>query len=114
MFANRCSWRRFLLIVLGLGLLALVVHALFGARGYVALRQQRKEYERLKQEIQALREENQQLIEEIKTLKSDPEMIERIAREELKLARPGETVIALPQTQTQEPPLSAPSQKQQE
>ena len=106
------AWRRFVLIVLGLGLLALVVHTLFGPRGYLALRQQQKEYERLKLEIQALQEENRRLIEEIKALKSDPQMIERIAREELKLARPGETVISLPQTQTQQPAVApAPQQK---
>lgn len=106
---NRSAWRRYLLIVLGLGLLAFVVHTVFGARGYLALRQQQKEYERLKQEIQALQEENQRLIEEIKALQSDPATIERIAREELKLTRPGETVISLPQEPS--PAASAPPQK---
>jgi len=102
--ANRSPWRRRLLIVLALALLALLVHTLFGPRGYLALRQQQREYERLKLEIQALQDENRRLSEEIKALKSDPQMIERLAREELRLARPGETVIALPQTQPLQPP----------
>ncbi|MFQ5816570.1 MAG: septum formation initiator family protein, partial [Terriglobia bacterium] len=88
---NRAStWHRVLLTVLGLGLLALVVHTLFSEHGYLALRQQQREYKRLRQEIQRLQEENQRLEEEIKALKSDPRAIERLAREELKMARPGE------------------------
>ena len=49
-------WRRFLLIVIGLGLFALVVHAVFGERGYLGLRSQRSEYERLRQEVRTLEE----------------------------------------------------------
>ena len=90
-------WRRFLLIVIGLGLFALVVHAVFGERGYLGLRSQRGEYGRLKQEVRTLEEENQQLKKEIKALKSDPSAVERVAREELKMAKPGETVITLPE-----------------
>ncbi len=90
-------WRRFLLIVIGLGLFALVVHAVFGERGYLGLRSQRGVYERLKQEVRTLEEENQQLKEEIKALKSDPRAVERVAREELKMAKPGEVVITLPE-----------------
>ncbi len=90
-------WRRFLLIVIGLGLFALVVHTVFGERGYLGLRSQRSEYERLRQEVRTLEGENQQLKEEIKALKSDPSAVERVAREELKMAKPGETVITLPE-----------------
>ena len=90
-------WRHLLLTLLGLGLLALVVHTVFGERGYLALRRQQREYERLRQEIQSLQEENRRLEEEIKALKSDPRAIERVAREELKMARPGEKVYSLPQ-----------------
>jgi cell division protein FtsB len=89
-------WPRILLTVLGLGLFALVVHTVFGEHGYLALRQQRKELERLEQEIKRLEEENRRLAEEVEALKSDPRAIERVAREELKLARPGEKVITLP------------------
>ena len=90
-------WRRFLIIVIGLGLFALVVHTVFGERGYLGLRSQRGEYERLRQEVQKLEEENQQLKEEIKALKTDPSAIERVAREELKMVKPGEVVITLPE-----------------
>ena len=94
-------WRRFLIIVIGLGLFALVVHTVFGERGYLGLRSQRGEYERLRQEVQKLEEENQQLKEEIKALKTDPSAIERVAREELKMVKPGEVVITLPEKKRQ-------------
>ncbi len=94
-------WRRFLIVVIGLGLFALVVHTVFGERGYLGLRSQRGEHERLRQEVQKLEEENQQLKEEIKALKSDPNAIERVAREELKMVKPGETVITLPEKKDQ-------------
>ena len=93
--------RRFLIIVIGLGLFPLVVHTVFGERGYLGLRSQRGEYERLRQEVRTLEEENQQLKEEIKALKSDPNAIERVAREELKMVKPGETVITLPEKKDQ-------------
>lgn len=89
-------WRRLLLALLGLGLLALVVHTFFGDKGYLELRRQRQELERLQSEIQRLEEENRRLIEEIQALKTDPRAVERVAREELKMARPGEKVIILP------------------
>jgi cell division protein FtsL len=82
--------------LLGLGLLALVVHTLFGEHGYVAIRRQEQEVRRLEAEIDRLEEENRKLTTEIKALESDPRAIERVAREQLKMARPGEKVITLP------------------
>ncbi len=51
--------------------------------------------------MKKLEEENQQLKEEIKALKSDPNAIERVAREELKMVKPGEVVITLPEKKDQ-------------
>ena len=99
-------WRRLLLAVVGLALLALVVHTLFGEEGYLALRQQKQELQRLQEEIQRLEEENRRLVEEIQTLKTDPRAMERVAREQLKMARPGEKVIILP---TEKPESNQPA-----
>ena len=88
--------RRLLLAVVALGLLALVVHTLFGEHGYLALRRQQQELQRLESEIKRLEDENRRLTEEIQSLKTDPRAVERVAREELKMARPGEKVILLP------------------
>ncbi len=55
-----------------------------------------KEIERLRQEIIQVNAENRELAVQVKALKSDPRMIERIAREEMGLARPGELIFRLP------------------
>jgi cell division protein FtsB len=57
----------------------------------------------LQQEIKDLQQENAQMREQIKHLNSDPEAIEREAREKLHYAKPGEVIITLPdQPQTQQ------------
>lgn len=76
-------------------LIALVVGSLFGDRGILHLMTQRQRAEALHEEIEALRQENLHLYAEIQALRSDPRSVERLAREELGLARPGETVFLL-------------------
>jgi len=98
----RLSWedarfRRTALLALALIILFLIVHELFGEHGYLALRRRRQELESLQLEVKRLQEENQKLEQEIKALKSDPNAIEKLAREQLKLARPGEVIYALPE-----------------
>ncbi len=75
----------------------LVVHEIFGERGWLALRHERKEYKSLQQQIQQLQQENQRLEQQIKALKSDPKAIEKLAREQMRLARPGEIIYTLPE-----------------
>jgi cell division protein FtsB len=101
------SRRRILMGVLGLGLLALMVHTVFGEHGYLTLRRQQREMDRLNQEIQRLEEENKRLADEIESLKADPRAVERVAREQLKMARPGERVITIPEN----PPAPADADK---
>jgi cell division protein FtsB len=78
-----------------LALVALLVGSFFGDRGMLQLMAQRRKAELLQQEIQNLRGENQRLAEEIAALRSDPRAIERLAREQLGLARPGETIFVV-------------------
>ena len=78
--------------VLVLICIALLVHEIFGTHGFLALRQERKEVESLRQQIRQLEQENSELDKRIKALKSDPKAIERLAREQIRLVRPGETV----------------------
>jgi cell division protein FtsL len=59
----------------------------------------RKEVLRLDAELQKAAEENRQLKNSIEAL-SDPKAVERIAREKLGYARPGETVIRFEQPAT--------------
>jgi cell division protein FtsB len=74
---------------------ALVVGSLFGDRGFLQLFRQQQRAEALAREIEELRMDNRHLASEIVALRSDPRAIERLAREELGLTRPGETVFLM-------------------
>ena len=91
------AWRRRLATV-GVGMLALAMawHVAFGPNGMVAYMHKRAEYQKLQGDIHALDVENQQLEQQVQRLRSDPETIEREAREQLRYARPGETIYTLP------------------
>lgn len=82
--------------ILAVVLLALLAHDIFGAHGFLAMRRTQKQIERLRKDIQQVNQENRALAEQVKALKSDPRVIERIAREEMGLARPGEIIFKLP------------------
>lgn len=74
----------------------LFVHVMFGANGMVIYKQKRAEYVSLQKDIDALQKENDKYTQDIKALQTDPNMIEKEAREQLHYARPGETVFVPP------------------
>lgn len=74
----------------------LFVHIVFGANGMVIYRQKRTEFNDLEKTVSKLQKENRDYTEQIKALKSDPEMIEKEAREQLHYTRPGEVVYVTP------------------
>jgi cell division protein FtsB len=85
--------------ILGLFVLALVVHDVFGAHGFIAMRRTQNEINKVRKDIDRLNSENAELGEQVKALKTDPHLIEKIAREELQHAKPGEVIIRIPQSQ---------------
>jgi cell division protein FtsL len=85
------------ILVLLLVSVALIVHNIFGQNGYLASRRQLKELQTLQQQIQQLQQENEELEKENRALKSDPAAIERKAREDLHLAKPGEKIYTVPE-----------------
>jgi cell division protein FtsL len=85
----------------------LLVHDVFGTHGYLAMRRKQQEIQKVKTELNRLDKENNTLQQDVKDLKSDPQTIERIAREELGQARPGEVIIKLPPPAPAEPPPAA-------
>jgi cell division protein FtsB len=87
--------RRLLLSATVVGLIALGVGAVFGDRGLLTLNRKQHQVQGLRQEIDALREENARLATEIAALRSSPRAVERLAREELGLARADEVVFLL-------------------
>jgi len=82
--------------VLGLFVLALVVHDIFGTHGFLAMHKTQVEIRKVRKDIDRLNSENIQLSSQVKALKSDPHEIERIAREELQRAKQGEVIIRVP------------------
>ena len=54
-------------------------------------------------EIEKLKQENQRLAQKVKDLRSDPHAIEELAREELRLGRPGEVIVTIPRSQPPAP-----------
>jgi cell division protein FtsB len=74
----------------------LFVHVTFGANGMVVYKQKRAEYDSLQKDIVALQKENDDYTKQIDELKTDPNMIEKEAREQLHYARPGDVVFVPP------------------
>ena len=98
---KRLRYRR-ALILLAIALSVLAGNAIFGEGGLRVLLEARRENQGLEQEIERLEEENRQLEGDIQGLRSDPAAIEKLAREQMQMAKPGEIIFTLPDDQGQE------------
>lgn len=94
--------------LLAIFVLVLLVHDIFGTHGFLAMRRKQEEIQKVNSELERLNKENATLQHEKQDLKTDPQTIRRIAREELQLAHPGEVIIKLPPPP---PPSEAPPAK---
>ena len=83
-----------------LGTTALAVAALaivaYGGQSLTRVWQMKHEVESLEREIARLHAEATKFRDEVASLRSDPEAIEKIARERLGFIMPGEIVLKLP------------------
>ncbi|MGC1910332.1 MAG: septum formation initiator family protein [Candidatus Acidiferrales bacterium] len=77
------------------GLSLLLLQDIFGTHGVLAMRRSQVQVQQVQKQIDQLDSENQRLEGRVKSLKTDPTAIERIAREEMGLKRPGEHVFWL-------------------
>jgi cell division protein FtsB len=68
-------------------------HVIYGRHGISVWQQKRAEDRALQQEIKTLQQENAQMRNQIQRLQSDPEEIEREAREKLHYAKPGDVIV---------------------
>ena len=89
-------WSRHARKILGGALFLLALHDVFGAHGFLAMWRTQQAMKRLAGEVTRLNKENSELSSQVNSLKTDPKAIERIAREEMGLARPGEMIFKLP------------------
>jgi cell division protein FtsB len=88
--------RRNLSWFIAAGLALLLLQDVFGNHGVLAMRRAQQEARAVQRQINQMNEENRELEAKVKALKTDPQAIERIAREEMGLARPGEYIFKLP------------------
>jgi cell division protein FtsB len=100
-FTNFFGWdhktlRRNAIFVMALLSLIMLMHEIFGRNGYLTLRHEKKEYTALQKQIQTVSEENKQIEQKIQALKNNPEAVEKQARDQLHLAKPGEIIYMLP------------------
>jgi cell division protein FtsB len=93
--------------VLGLFVLALFVHDIFGPHGFIAMRRTQNEIQKVQKDLDRLNKENVELGDQVRALKTDPRLIEKIAREDLQRAKPGEIIIRIPQSQQPAPDAHA-------
>jgi len=77
--------------------LAVVAYHLWGAHGLFALRRKLREEREWQARNEALRRQNEALQKSIHELRTDPRVIEKIAREEMLLVNPGDQIILAPQ-----------------
>ncbi len=89
-------WSRHARTILGAAILLIGIHDVLGPHGFLAMRRTQKEMDQLRSQVDHLNLENDRLAVDAKALKSDPQAVERIAREDMGLARPGEMIFKLP------------------
>ena len=88
------------IILLSLGFfMLLMIMAVFHENGILNAYRFEQEQVKIKEENEGLRRQNNLLKEEIISLKSDPYTIEKISREKLNLAKPGDQVYRIVSTQ---------------
>lgn len=87
-----------------IALIALGVGSVFGDRGILNMLGEREKIESLRAELDELKAENARLSAEIADLRTSPRAIERLAREQLGLARADETVFLIREGAEADPP----------
>jgi cell division protein FtsB len=95
--------QRWLLYVLGLGIILLSFVTIVGERGVFHLWRLKGEKQRLDEQNYRLQKENEALRQRISRLRHDDFYLEKFAREELNLVRPGEIIYRFPPSDSDKP-----------
>ena len=75
--------------------LLLALLAMVGERGFWEVYQYSRHLQHIESRIRSLEEENQRLQRQVTGLRSDPYQVEKLAREDLGLARPDEFIFEI-------------------
>jgi cell division protein FtsB len=90
---RRRFFRQRIILVLGIaGALYLIIPLFLGDMGILKYFGMLKKHHHISAEIHELIEENRELQQKVEALRSDPDVIEKIAREQLGLVKEGELV----------------------
>ena len=81
----------------------LVIDALVGDKGLLAMIQARQEYRTLEKSLADVRAENARLREQARRLREDPAAVEDLARRELGLIKPGEKLFIIKDVAPKDP-----------
>jgi cell division protein FtsB len=73
----------------------IIIDALVGDKGLLAMRKARQQYQALEGSLAEAKAENERLREEARRLRFDPSAIEELARKDLGLIKPGEKLFIL-------------------
>lgn len=94
-------------LLLASGVALLLISDVFGTHGVLAMQRSQKQAADVQRKIEQLNQENAQLEAKVKALKTDPVAVEKIAREEMGLAKPGEYIFKVapepPDNESQKP-----------
>ncbi len=82
--------------VFGLLTVGMLLLAVFDPHGALAVRRQHAKLNQINSEVLTLTEQNKELRKQIDQLEHDPATIERIAREQLNMVKPGEIILVTP------------------
>jgi cell division protein FtsB len=94
--AKRKRYETILYSAVALILAALLVDGVLGPHGFVATYRLKLQVRQAQQKAGQLNQENRDFEGQVQQLKSDPSAIERVARQQLGLVKPGELVFKLP------------------
>ena len=84
------------LVVFGVLAAGTLLLAIFNDKGLLQVHRQSQKLSAVEAEVAKIETENKVLAGEIQALRTDPTTIEKLAREELKLVKPGEVVLMTP------------------
>ena len=90
--------KRHLLYFLGGVILLLAVVTVVGERGAIHLWRLRGEKSRIDEQNYRLQKENEALRQRVSRIRNDNHYLEKLAREELNLVRPGEVIYRFPKS----------------
>ena len=99
--------RRIVVLVVAAAALAVLIGSAMGERGYIEVARRDAAGADMKRQVEQLQADNAAMLADITALKRDPHVIEKLAREKLGYARPGEVIYLFPpkeQEKAQEKP----------